>query len=468
MAEALFESVCWNLKVFNAFGLFFTRSNLGLSSLPAASYLICWLRTPAVSLSRSATAPNFSYLSQSSPSSSPNHPTSVPPTSYLSPPKCVPPPPLLPTTHFARQEFDELVAIVPPALSLDLSPSNPIVELPSPESYEARRRSSTTYSVVLFHADWSRKSRELEITLSRLSSQYVLPFRLDKDLTRKRRYASPSLSFYLLSPDLAPQTFYDLSLSIQPTSLDLPALLLFRRGKVVARLPKGLAEAGEERRREKVVKRRGEREKREKEGRGEESESGSEEDGSDEERENEKRVAVERYRWDRSGVRPFLDAVWVGTKLMRTSRGVSSRRSSSRNDRGSSLTRRHNEMRMQHNQRQNYQQRSNLLVSISSRSLPTSENNAHSVQALQTRHLDEIPLEQPLRWDEVLLRSGEDNVLNDPLLRCVLLRVLGRHGTRGRTGDVEECELAEERVEARFLVLPIYLDAEADEDCADR
>lgn len=48
MAEALFESVCWNLKVFNAFGLFFTRANLGLSSAPAASYLVAWLRTLAL------------------------------------------------------------------------------------------------------------------------------------------------------------------------------------------------------------------------------------------------------------------------------------------------------------------------------------------------------------------------------------------------------------------------------------
>lgn len=32
-----------------------------------------------------------------------------------------------------------------------------------------------------------------------------------------------------------------------------------------------------------------------------ESESGSELDGSDEERENEKGVAMERYKWDRSG-----------------------------------------------------------------------------------------------------------------------------------------------------------------------
>lgn len=86
-------------------------------------------------------------------------------------------------------------------------------------------------------------------------------------------------------------------------------------------------------------KREKEREKREREGRGEESESGSEEDGSDEERENEKRVAVERYRWDRSGVRFFFFMMWrEGADA--ENRGVLSRRSSSKSVRGCSPTRR--------------------------------------------------------------------------------------------------------------------------------
>jgi hypothetical protein len=67
------------------------------------------------------------------------------------------------------QAFDEAVAMIPPAPDLNLSSSNPIVELPEVKSYDKRRRESPVWSVVLFHAEWSRKSRELEITLSRLS-----------------------------------------------------------------------------------------------------------------------------------------------------------------------------------------------------------------------------------------------------------------------------------------------------------
>lgn len=80
------------------------------------------------------------------------------------------------------QEFDELVAIVPPAVSLafDNSPSDinaqaSIIELldPSVEAakYDKRRRADKVWRVVLFHADWIRKSRELEMTLAQMSNE---------------------------------------------------------------------------------------------------------------------------------------------------------------------------------------------------------------------------------------------------------------------------------------------------------
>lgn len=55
-----------------------------------------------------------------------------------------------------------------PSSTID-DPDTPatLVEL---KDYEGLRKASKVYHVVLFHADWSRKSRELEITLSRLSS----------------------------------------------------------------------------------------------------------------------------------------------------------------------------------------------------------------------------------------------------------------------------------------------------------
>jgi hypothetical protein len=80
------------------------------------------------------------------------------------------------------QEFDELVAIVPPAISLasDSSPSNintaaSITELPDPSAetvkYDKRRKADKVWRVVLFHADWIRKSRELEMTLAQMSNE---------------------------------------------------------------------------------------------------------------------------------------------------------------------------------------------------------------------------------------------------------------------------------------------------------
>lgn len=87
----------------------------------------------------------------------------------------------------ASQEFDELVAIVPPAVSLssgdapaDTSAPGSITELPDPTveatKYEKRRLADKVWRVVLFHADWMRKSRELEMTLAKMSNEYVVTF----------------------------------------------------------------------------------------------------------------------------------------------------------------------------------------------------------------------------------------------------------------------------------------------------
>jgi hypothetical protein len=121
-------------------------------------------------------------------------------------------------------------------------------------------------------------------------------------------YDSPTLSFHLITPDNAPSTFYDLNLSIHPTSLDLPVLRLYRGGKVLAQLPRAAEEVRAERRTKRVEKRK-EREadwRRKRKGKSsadeEDSASGSETDESDEEREAEQEVALARYKWDRSAV----------------------------------------------------------------------------------------------------------------------------------------------------------------------
>ncbi len=60
----------------------------------------------------------------------------------------------------------------------DLSAPGSITELPDPtieaRKYEKRRKADKVWRVVLFHADWMRKSRELEMTLANMSNEYVV------------------------------------------------------------------------------------------------------------------------------------------------------------------------------------------------------------------------------------------------------------------------------------------------------
>ncbi|GAA5911972.1 hypothetical protein JCM5296_004026 [Sporobolomyces johnsonii] len=270
--EFLHAGVTFQLRLFNAFGLFFTRKELQIGH-SWISYIIIWL---AVSF----------FLPQ-------------PP--YLGPSAL---------KELTSDEFDTQILLLPAARSAALAfasapLSDPreqgakIVELPdeeedepdaapplSPADEQALRE---RYHLVLFHVDYSKKSRELEMTLARLS----------------HRYSSPRLAFSLVDPAHAPTTFYDLGLSAGPTSLDLPLLRLYRGGKVVQQAPMGEGEAKERRRAERRKKRAGERYERKGRGRKggkaeSESESGSDEDESEDEREVEREMAMSRYKWDRS------------------------------------------------------------------------------------------------------------------------------------------------------------------------
>ncbi|BGP19479.1 hypothetical protein JCM10213_006299 [Rhodosporidiobolus nylandii] len=261
--ESLCESITFQLRLFNLFGLVFTRGQLGLGKRWVAAYVLAWLLV-------SFFLPQPGYLGPSS------------------------------MKELTTEEFDAKVLLIRPARSAAAAfASAPldgarIVELSDEQAEEVEELelgSKDTYNLVLFHVDFSRKSRELQMTLARLSAIY----------------ASPSLTFSLLDPEIAATTFYDLNLSVSPTSLDLPLLRLYRGGKVVHQAPLSEEHARARRREEKLRvrreargKKRAERAaKRRRQGGQSESESGSDTDSEDE-REVAQQVAMARYGWDRS------------------------------------------------------------------------------------------------------------------------------------------------------------------------
>ncbi|GAA5972611.1 hypothetical protein JCM8115_002931 [Rhodotorula mucilaginosa] len=270
--ESFCETTTFQLRLLNLFGFAFTRNQLGTGWRAVVGYFALWMVV--------------SFF--------------LPQPAYLGPSKL---------RTLSTEEFDTEVLLLPPAPSVGLGPDGPgnrsasaeaappkIVELPdesdkpaAPAAEEVDPSVRDKYHLVLFHADYSKKSRELQMTVSRLSNLYT----------------SPTLSFDLLDPDLSPTTFYDLGLATGPTSLDLPLLRLYRRGKVVQQVPLSEPEA------RRVVKRRKQDERgreRKRDGIEDvESESGeSEDDGvesdaeSDDEREVEQERAMSRYRWDTS------------------------------------------------------------------------------------------------------------------------------------------------------------------------
>ncbi|GAA5921002.1 hypothetical protein JCM3775_004043 [Rhodotorula graminis] len=246
--ETLHASTTSQLRLFNLCGLFFCRKPLGISGWWTLAYLSAWL---AVSF----------FLPQ---------------PDYLGPSKM---------RALNGEEFETQILLLPPTstFSSDSTGASPrIVELPSssPSSSFASTTapSPTLAHLVHFHVPHSSTSRDLQMTLSRLSAQY----------------ASPSLSFSVLdaSADENQGACYDLGLATGPTSRDVPLVRLYVGGKVRAEAP---ASEGEARR---AVRRRRLAEKKARKG-GRASEE-SEEDESEDEREVEQERALSRYRWDTS------------------------------------------------------------------------------------------------------------------------------------------------------------------------
>lgn len=151
-AETIVERVTLSARIFNLAGWFWMRNTgtLGIKLWHSVVYLVVWQILA------------FAF----------------PQPPYLGPTK---------VTALTSEQFDETILIVPPAepfkptteptLIGDESVNDEprIVELPSyadqQAMYNERRRKSPTYHIVLFHAEWMSKSRELEITLSRLSQE---------------------------------------------------------------------------------------------------------------------------------------------------------------------------------------------------------------------------------------------------------------------------------------------------------
>ncbi|KWU43463.1 hypothetical protein RHOSPDRAFT_29688 [Rhodotorula sp. JG-1b] len=269
--ESFCETTTFQLRLLNLFGFAFTRNQLGTGWRAVFGYFALWMVV--------------SFF--------------LPQPAYLGPSKL---------RILSTEEFDTEVLLLPPAPSVGLGTDGPgtgsaaaapkIVELPDESDKPAAAAAKEVdpsvrdkYHLVLFHADYSKKSRELQMTVSRLSNLYT----------------SPTLSFNLLDPDLSPTTFYDLGLATGPTSLDLPLLRLYRRGRVVQQVPLSEHEARRVIKRRKREERRRER-KRDgiEDGESESGESESEDDGSesdaesDDEREVEQERAMSRYRWDTS------------------------------------------------------------------------------------------------------------------------------------------------------------------------
>ncbi|GAA5863111.1 hypothetical protein JCM8547_002801 [Rhodosporidiobolus lusitaniae] len=277
--ESLHESTTFQLRLFNLFGLIFTRNLLGTGKRWIAAYCLAWLLV-------SFFFPQPPYLGLSN------------------------------LRELTSEEFDTQVLLIPTArdaasafANAPLSESNRLVDLDDvPDTKPPLPLGSPdVFHLVLFHIDFSKKSRDLQMTLARLSALY----------------SSPTLSFSLLTPTAAPTTFYDLSLSTSPTTMDLPLLRLYKGGKVVYQEPLSEESAKAARKEGKRAARKEGRALSKKREEPVDSDIGSDTDSEDE-REIAQEVALRRYRWDRSAeaiVGTFRLAERSGVGIVRPGEG---------------------------------------------------------------------------------------------------------------------------------------------------
>ncbi|KAM0786896.1 hypothetical protein ACM66B_002320 [Microbotryomycetes sp. NB124-2] len=261
--ESIVESATGTLRLFNLVGLICFRGQFGntrLSWSHVAIYVALWMLA------------SFFF----------------PQPGYLGPTKA---------TVLTTEEFDDQVLIVPPPTTLrsdshrfeeerdNVVSAHSDSDEPTIKAadYERKRNRSNVYHVVLFHVDWSRRSRELEIVVNRLSWEYT----------------SPTLRFHILTPDKAPSTFYDQDLVPTPRNFDLPVIKLFHRGLVVSQLPQSVKDVVRERRGQTSRMKRSEIEQ-DKLNEIENDDDDEEEIDSDEEREAVQETEYRKYKWNRS------------------------------------------------------------------------------------------------------------------------------------------------------------------------
>ncbi|BGP27131.1 hypothetical protein JCM10295v2_006095 [Rhodotorula toruloides] len=242
--ESLHESVTFQLRLFNLFGLFFLRNEIGITKGWVLAYFAAWMVC--------------SFL--------------FPQPSYLGPHKL---------KVLTPESFDTHILLLSPAKYVHLDEPK-IVELPDePSDQSAPLASSppdpTQFHLVLFYADYDKKSRDLELTLARLSNEL----------------ATSQLDFCVLDSAKAPTTFYDLGISTSPMAFDIPQLRLYRGGKVVQQYPLSEGEARRKMRRERSTKL--EEDLGVKAGTIE-SDDGSEDEGAESDAESEDEREVQRIR----------------------------------------------------------------------------------------------------------------------------------------------------------------------------
>ncbi|RHZ75412.1 hypothetical protein Glove_214g26 [Diversispora epigaea] len=86
---------------------------------------------------------------------------------------------------------------------------------------KAKEKGNAHYWVIFFYATWSAACRNFESTVAKTSL----------------KYSSPNVQFGKIDLDCYEGVSQELDISLSPTSLDLPTLILFKNGKEIGRLP---------------------------------------------------------------------------------------------------------------------------------------------------------------------------------------------------------------------------------------
>ncbi|CAG8458484.1 1020_t:CDS:2 [Acaulospora colombiana] len=96
-----------------------------------------------------------------------------------------------------------------------------IVELEDDEVKDKGKTKEDRYWVIFFYVTWSNVCRNFESTVAKASLKYT----------------TSNIHFGKIDLETSPKLAEDYNISLSPTSLDLPTLILFKNGKENGRLP---------------------------------------------------------------------------------------------------------------------------------------------------------------------------------------------------------------------------------------